>query len=119
MNPPRSLPLFAQTAGDALLGRATRVGGRGSDSFLAGMAAGRGSRGTPWRGALSVLALVLTVVSMGCRAVPVHQQRFVARPSMQFSDSPVYTYHPGLLSQIESGAAASGGAQAAGCTSCR
>lgn len=55
----------------------------------------------------------------GCRAVPVSQQRLVARPNMQFSESPVYAYGAAVLSQIESGSAASGGAQAAGCTSCR
>jgi hypothetical protein len=57
-------------------------------------------------------------LSAGC-AVPVHQQRLVSKPSMQFSDSPVFNYQSRLLSQIEPGAAASGGAQAAGCTSCR
>ena len=55
----------------------------------------------------------------GCRAVPVHQQRHVAKPGMQFSDSPVYSDASAVLGQIETGAAASGGAQAAGCTSCR
>ena len=54
----------------------------------------------------------------GC-AVPVHQQRLVSRPNMQFSDSPVFNYQSRTLAQTESGAAASGGAQAAGCTSCR
>ena len=57
-------------------------------------------------------------LSVGC-AVPVHQQRLVSKPSMQFSDSPVFNYQSRLLSQTEPGAAASGGAQAAGCTSCR
>ena len=38
---------------------------------------------------------------------------------MQFSDASVSGYHSKVLSQIETGAAASGGAQAAGCTSCR
>ena len=54
----------------------------------------------------------------GC-AVPVHQQRLVSRPSMQFSDTAVSGYQSKVLGQIETGAAASGGAQAAGCTSCR
>ena len=54
----------------------------------------------------------------GC-AVPVHRQRLVSKPNMQFSDSPVFNYQSRTLSQIETGAAASGGAQAAGCTSCR
>ncbi len=64
----------------------------------------------------SLLAALLVVP--GC-AVPVHQQRFVSKPSMQFSDSPVFLYQSRLLAQVEPGAAASGGAQAAGCTSCR
>lgn len=38
---------------------------------------------------------------------------------MQFSDASVSSYHSKVLSQIETGSAASGGAQAAGCTSCR
>jgi len=56
--------------------------------------------------------------TIGC-AVPVHQQRWISKPSMQFSDSPVFNYQSRLLAQTESGAAASGGAQASGCTSCR
>ena len=63
--------------------------------------------------AVSGLALLA-----GC-AVPVHQQRLVSKPNMQFSGSPVFNYQSRTLSQIESGAAATGGAQAAGCTSCR
>jgi hypothetical protein len=54
----------------------------------------------------------------GC-AVPVHQQRLVSRPNMQFTDTAVSGYQSKVLGQIETGAAASGGAQAAGCTSCR
>ena len=54
----------------------------------------------------------------GC-AIPVHQQRLVSRTNMQFSDASVSGYHSKVLGQIETGAAASGGAQAAGCTSCR
>lgn len=61
----------------------------------------------------------MAVLIAGCRAVPVHQQRLVARPNMQFSDSPVFAYQAAILSQIETGAAGTGGAQAAGCTSCR
>lgn len=54
----------------------------------------------------------------GC-AVPVHRHRLVSKANMQFSESPVFNYQSKMLSQVESGAAAAGGAQAAGCTSCR
>ena len=65
-----------------------------------------------------MLLIALLALPSGC-AVPVHQQRLVSKPSMQFSDSPVFNYQSRLLAQVEPGAAASGGAQAAGCTSCR
>jgi hypothetical protein len=67
---------------------------------------------------LLLLTALMAVVS-GCRTVPVHRQRLVSKPGMLFSDSPVFSYQSRVLSQVESGAAASGGAQAAGCTSCR
>jgi hypothetical protein len=67
---------------------------------------------------LAIAALAVAVLC-GCRSVPAYRQRLVAKPSMQFSRSPVFSYDAGLLPQIESGAASSGGGQAAGCTSCR
>ncbi len=63
-------------------------------------------------------ALPVAILFAGC-AVPIHQQRLVSKANMQFSSSPVFNYQSRTLSQIESGAAATGGAQAAGCTSCR
>ncbi|MBL9127559.1 MAG: hypothetical protein JNL97_07930 [Verrucomicrobiales bacterium] len=66
----------------------------------------------------SLLALALCGVVPGC-AVPVHRQRLVSKPPMQFSESVVFDYQSRLLPQVESGISASGGAQAAGCTSCR
>ena len=65
----------------------------------------------------TAIAVLLPLLA-GC-AVPVHQQRLVSQPNMQFSDSPVFAYQSRLLPQVESGAAASGGGQNAGCTSCR
>ena len=62
---------------------------------------------------------VLSVMGVSGCAVPVHQQRLVAQANMQFGDSSVFNYQSKLLTQTETGAAASGGAQAAGCTSCR
>ena len=56
----------------------------------------------------------------GCAVPAVRQQRLVSKPNMLFSDSPVFTYNAArLLPQLEPGAATSGGAQNAGCTSCR
>ena len=78
------------------------------------MSSSKGLSGTGGR-ALVVLGLALLT---GC-AVPIQQQRLVSRPNMQFSPSPVFDYQSKLLTQTETGAAASGGAQAAGCTSCR
>ncbi len=49
----------------------------------------------------------------------VHEQRLLSKPNMTFSDSYLYAYQPRLTAQVEPGAAASGGAQAAGCTSCK
>lgn len=68
---------------------------------------------------LRILLAIVSVAVAGCAGVPVDQQRLVAKPGMQFSDSPVYAYAARLLYQTEPGAAGSGGAQAAGCTSCR
>lgn len=66
-----------------------------------------------------LLATVLAMAGAGCSTVPVHKQRLVSKPGMLFSDSAVFSYQSKIGPQIESGAAASGGAQAAGCTSCR
>ena len=63
--------------------------------------------------------LVAVVVLSGCTSVGVHQQRLVSKKNMLFSESAVFSYSSKVLTQVESGAAATGGAQAAGCTSCR
>ena len=56
----------------------------------------------------------------GCSSPAVRQQRLVSKPNMLFSDSSAFTYNSArLLPQLEPGAATSGGAQNAGCTSCR
>jgi len=75
------------------------------------------------RAASHWLALIFTTFfmcfSLGCQSVTVTQQGLVARESMTFSESAVFQYQGSLFSQIEPGAAGSGGAQAAGCTSCK
>ena len=63
--------------------------------------------------------ILMGVFGVGCKAVPVMQQRLVSKPNMVFSDSPVFSYQSQVLTQIEPGSALSGGAQAAGCTACR
>ena len=70
---------------------------------------------------LLALALALSAVMVlpGCASVGVHQQRLVSKPNMLFTDAAVFSYGPKLLVQMEPGSAATGGAQAAGCTSCR
>lgn len=63
--------------------------------------------------------LLLVLGAAGCTGVPAYQQRYLVRPEMQFSDDPAYALAAGILYQTETGAAVSGGAASAGCTSCR
>ena len=67
--------------------------------------------------ALVVSFLALSMV--GCNQVPLAKQRLDSKAAMSF-DSSAHG-HPvvNLMTQLEPGTAASGGAQAAGCTSCR
>ena len=65
------------------------------------------------------ILLLVGMLGVGCKAVPVMQQRLVSKPNMVFSDSPVFSYQSQVLTQIEPESALSGGAQAAGCTACR
>lgn len=55
----------------------------------------------------------------GCQAVPLAEQRLVAKTEMTFESSAAGHPDVNVLAQIEPGLATSGGAQAAGCTSCR
>ena len=72
-------------------------------------------RKTTWL-VLPVMAIALA----GCTGPTIREQRLVSKPNMQFSDSPTLTYNSSrLLTQLQTGAATSGGAQNAGCTSCR
>ena len=68
---------------------------------------------------LLVVGLGLAALTGGCTQVPVYQQVHVSKTGMLFSDSLVCSPRPNLVTQIEPGSAASGGAQAAGCTACR
>jgi hypothetical protein len=69
-------------------------------------------------GILAALTVGLAAAGAGC-TVPVHAQRLLAKPGMQFSGSAALGGSSKLLPQVESGAATSGGGQAAGCSSCR
>ena len=68
---------------------------------------------------LNCILLAVAAVLTGCSAPAVRQQRLVAKPNMVFSVSPVFSYSSSVLPQLETGSAMSGGAQNAGCTSCR
>lgn len=70
------------------------------------------------RAILAALTVGLVIVGTGC-TVPVHEQRLLAKPGMQFSGSAALGGPSKLLPQVESGAATSGGGQTAGCSSCR
>ena len=69
----------------------------------------------PWLTLLSALFFL----SAGCARIPVAKQGLVAKPNMVFADTAVFGDRSSLQGQIEPGAAATGGAQAAGCTSCK
>jgi len=69
-----------------------------------------------------MLLFSLLVCAVGCSSVgqvSVSEQRMVSKPNMLFSQSGVFVYQNRLIAQIEPGSAASGGGQAAGCTSCK
>lgn len=67
----------------------------------------------------AVVASIFALTMVGCTQVPLAKQRLVSKAAMSF-DSSAHG-HPvvNLMTQLEPGTAASGGAQAAGCTSCR
>jgi len=62
---------------------------------------------------------LIGILWSGCSSVPAYQQGYVSKDGMHFSASPVESSSVNLSSQIETGSAISGGAQAAGCTACR
>ena len=66
-----------------------------------------------------LLAAAFVALSSGCTNVAIHDQRLVAKANMVFAESGVFVYQHKLSPQTESGAATSGGGQAAGCTSCK
>jgi hypothetical protein len=71
------------------------------------------------RWAVGLGGAILLGLGAGCSAVPLAQQRLVAKPEMGF-DLTAHGHPPvNLMSQVEPGLAATAGAQAAGCTSCR
>ena len=61
----------------------------------------------------------LVVAGSGCATIELHEQRFLAKPSMEFSDSAVFSDYSALLPQVQSGLAISGGSQPTTCTACR
>lgn len=67
----------------------------------------------------ATLLLLALAACAGCETVSVFDQRLLAKPNMVFAQNAVFNYESKLVPQIETGASTSGGAQAAGCTSCR
>ncbi len=74
----------------------------------------------PWVRLIGIIGAIAWVsLVVGCSAVPLAQQRLVTKPEMGF-DLTAHGHPPvNLMSQVEPGLAATAGAQAAGCTSCR
>lgn len=62
-------------------------------------------------------ALMLALACGGC--VGPERQRLVSKPNMQFSRNAAFNYSSRLMSQIQPGLAATGGAQASTCTICK
>jgi hypothetical protein len=80
---------------------------------------GRGAARAQARARFRLAVLMCAAVALvGCARVAPEQQRLVSKPNMQFSDSHVFDYQTGLLTQIESGSASFTGGQSAGCGSC-
>ena len=63
----------------------------------------------------SLVGLLLS----GCSRVTIEEQGLVSQTNMQFEEYPSHGLNNGLLSQVEPGNSASGGAQAAGCIACK
>jgi hypothetical protein len=72
-----------------------------------------------WKHLLLGSLMVAALLGSGCTTVGVHEQRLVSKPNMQFSRSMIYSYDARLLSQVQPGRDATGGAQASSCTLCR
>ena len=70
----------------------------------------------PWKLWTCVLAAV-ALLGAGCQ-VPIHEQRLVSKPGMQFSRNPAYSYSYRITPQILPGLDA-GAEQASVCTICK
>ena len=66
-----------------------------------------------------VCCAMLIMFGAGCASVELHEQRFLAKPGMQFSDSPLLSDYASIVPQIETGAALSGGGQPTTCNACQ
>lgn len=69
------------------------------------------------KGMLFLMAVALALT--GCTTVEIQEQRLVSKPSMQFSQSTVYSYSSRIMPQLQPGLVVSGGAQPSTCTVCR
>lgn len=105
--------------GDASLPEPADRGGRvprGPEGSSRGLA----EFGSPRLRAGAILGIALAAQLLtGCAAVPIHEQRLVSKPNLQFSRSSIYFYDARLLLQVQPGRFSNGGAQASTCTLCR
>jgi hypothetical protein len=65
------------------------------------------------------LVAVMVLGGTGCARLRVSEFGRVSKPNVIFGESAVFNDRSSLRAQTEPGATASGGAQAAGCTSCK
>ena len=77
------------------------------------------TRLTVWRKLAFSGLTVLVMALAGCTTVGVQEQRLVSKPNMTVSDNAIFNYQSRLFQQTEPGAADTGGAASAGCSSCR
>lgn len=65
------------------------------------------------------VAILACLLLVGCQPRGIADQRWLAKPNMQFSTSGIFSDSKGLYQQVEPGSAIGPGAQGAGCTSCK
>ena len=89
---------------------------RDTASILGTRAFCRGGR----RLRLAFVGMALSTWALaGCRSIGLEEQRYLARPGMQFGEQRAAGVGERMASQLEPGRVISGGAQASVCPACR